>query len=126
MLCAVPQCVCEWRDREALFVRLEGEVRRDLAAGRLPPVQPFHIMAYPFPADLAKVNRLLCRMQPRQCSGSLQAQAMRQLCTSCTRHRIGVVRIGCLLYTTAWWLPALQRFGVAPSCDCCSHCVFHT
>mmetsp|Transcript_2181 Transcript_2181/g.6511 ORF Transcript_2181/g.6511 Transcript_2181/m.6511 type:complete len:1397 (+) Transcript_2181:421-4611(+) len=48
------QCVCEWRDRAAMFVRLEGEVRRDLAAGRLPPVQPFHIMAYPFPADLAK------------------------------------------------------------------------
>lgn len=38
-----------------MFVRLEEEVRRDLAAGRLPPVQPFHIMAYPFPADLAKV-----------------------------------------------------------------------
>jgi hypothetical protein len=50
--------VCEWRDRGSLFVRLEREVRRDLAAGRLPPVQPFHIMAYPFPADLAKVSRL--------------------------------------------------------------------
>lgn len=47
------QCVCEWRDRPALFVRLEAEVRRDLAAGRLPSVQPFHAMAYPFPADLA-------------------------------------------------------------------------
>ncbi|KAK9815277.1 hypothetical protein WJX72_000982 [[Myrmecia] bisecta] len=47
------QCICEWRDRPALFVRLEGEVRRDLAGGRLPPVQPFHAMAYPFPADLA-------------------------------------------------------------------------
>ena len=33
------QCVCEWRDRPQLFQRLEGEVRRDLAAGRLPPVQ---------------------------------------------------------------------------------------
>lgn len=30
------------------------KVRRDLAAGRLPPVQPFHAMAYPFPPDLAK------------------------------------------------------------------------
>lgn len=47
------QCVCEWRDRPALFARLEQEVRRDVAAGRLPPVQPFHAMAYPFPADLA-------------------------------------------------------------------------
>lgn len=34
-------------------MRLEVDVRRDLAAGRLPPVQPFHAMAYPFPADLA-------------------------------------------------------------------------
>ncbi|KAK9849498.1 hypothetical protein WJX84_004868 [Apatococcus fuscideae] len=47
------QCVCEWRDRPQLFQRLEGEVRRDLAAGRLPPVQPFHAMAYPFSAELA-------------------------------------------------------------------------
>ncbi len=39
-----------------MFVRLEAEVRRDLAAGRLPPVQPFHIMAYPFQRDLAKVT----------------------------------------------------------------------
>lgn len=28
-------------------------MRRDIAAGRLPSVQPFHAMAYPFPADLA-------------------------------------------------------------------------
>lgn len=94
------QCVCEWRDRPALFARhvgraggvlgppgslqmapalgtacktcphqppsqtnrpapppacrrLEQEVRRDVTAGRLPSVQPFHAMAYPFPADLA-------------------------------------------------------------------------
>ncbi|KAK9832813.1 hypothetical protein WJX81_003940 [Elliptochloris bilobata] len=47
------QCVCEWHDRPALFARLEAEVRRDLAAGRLPPVQPFHAMAYPFSAELA-------------------------------------------------------------------------
>lgn len=33
--------------------RLEGEVRRDMASGRLPSVQPFHAMAYPFPSDLA-------------------------------------------------------------------------
>jgi protein O-GlcNAc transferase len=48
------QCVCDWRDRDSLFARLEGEVRRDLATpGRLPAVQPFHAMAYPFPAELA-------------------------------------------------------------------------
>lgn len=29
------------------------QVSRDLAAGRLPPVQPFHAMAYPFNAKLA-------------------------------------------------------------------------
>ena len=47
------QCICEWQDRQPLFVRLEGEVRRELAADRLPPVQPFHAMAYPFSAELA-------------------------------------------------------------------------
>jgi protein O-GlcNAc transferase len=47
------QCVCDWADRPALFVRLEQEVRRDLGAGRLPSVQPFHAMAYPFSAELA-------------------------------------------------------------------------
>ena len=30
-----------------------GEVRRELANNRLPPVQPFHAMAYPFSAELA-------------------------------------------------------------------------
>lgn len=47
------QCVCDWTDRPALFARLEAEARRDIACGRLPSVQPFHAMAYPFPADLA-------------------------------------------------------------------------
>jgi protein O-GlcNAc transferase len=47
------QCVCDWTERPALFARLEQEVRRDLAAGRLPSVQPFHAMAYPFSAELA-------------------------------------------------------------------------
>ena len=36
-----------------LSCRLEAEVRRDLQNGRLPPVQPFHAMAYPFSAELA-------------------------------------------------------------------------
>ncbi len=30
-----------------------AQVRNDLQMGRLPPVQPFHAMAYPFSADLA-------------------------------------------------------------------------
>eukprot|EP00210_Caulerpa_lentillifera_P007056 g6750.t1 len=46
------QCICDWQERDALFFRLENEVRRDLAKGRLPPVQPFHAMAYPFTPDL--------------------------------------------------------------------------
>lgn len=54
------QCICEWADREAVFARLEAEVRRELAAGRLPPVQPFHAMAYPFPADLALAVSIKC------------------------------------------------------------------
>ena len=29
------------------------QVRNDLACGRLPPVQPFHAMAYPFSVELA-------------------------------------------------------------------------
>ena len=47
------QCVCDWRDREVLFERLEREVREDLARGKLPSVQPFHAMAYPFSASMA-------------------------------------------------------------------------
>lgn len=35
------------------FAATSGQVRRDLAAGRLPSVQPFHAMAYPFSAELA-------------------------------------------------------------------------
>lgn len=47
------QCICDWQDRDAMFIRLENEVRRDLQSNRLPPVQPFHAMAYPFRANLA-------------------------------------------------------------------------
>ncbi|CAG9464383.1 unnamed protein product [Pedinophyceae sp. YPF-701] len=46
------QCICDWTDRPQLFARLEAEIRRDLSNGALPPVQPFHAMAYPLPADL--------------------------------------------------------------------------
>lgn len=40
-------CVADWRacgGRAALFARVEADVRADLAAGRLPSVQPFHAM----------------------------------------------------------------------------------
>jgi protein O-GlcNAc transferase len=47
------QCVCDWAGRREAFARLEREARRDLATpGRLPSVQPFHAMHYPFPRDL--------------------------------------------------------------------------
>lgn len=47
------QSICDWRDREVLFLRLEKEVERDLALGKLPSVQPFHAMTYPFTSGLA-------------------------------------------------------------------------
>lgn len=47
------QCVCDWRGRPDALARLERDVRRDLAANKLPSVQPFHAMTYPFPAELA-------------------------------------------------------------------------
>ena len=47
------QCVCDWRQYGPLFVNLEAQVRKDLDADRLPAVQPFHAMAYPFSAELA-------------------------------------------------------------------------
>ena len=58
------QCICDWTDRPSLFLRLENEVRRDLAAGRLPPVQPFHAMAYPFSAELALAISAKYVLQP--------------------------------------------------------------
>lgn len=59
------QCVCEWGERGPLFARLEAEVRRDLAAGKLPAVQPFHAMAYPFGPELALA---ISRQYAEQCA----------------------------------------------------------
>lgn len=53
-------------------------MRRDVAAGRLPPVQPFHAMAYPFPADLA----LAIGAQYAQVGGLRETQA-RGVCPAC-------------------------------------------
>ena len=47
------QCVCDWRQYATLFSNLEAQVEKDLSAGRVPAVQPFHAMAYPFSAELA-------------------------------------------------------------------------
>eukprot|EP00967_Tisochrysis_lutea_P054423 scaffold68008_cov21-Tisochrysis_lutea.AAC.8 len=48
MACTWLKSVCDWTDHDTIFVRLEAETRRELTMGRLPPVQPFHAMAYPF------------------------------------------------------------------------------
>jgi predicted O-linked N-acetylglucosamine transferase (SPINDLY family) len=44
-----------WPSSQKIFTELcpADQVLRDLAANKLPPVQPFHAMAYPFSADLA-------------------------------------------------------------------------
>eukprot|EP00213_Chloropicon_mariensis_P007060 CAMPEP_0197476648 /NCGR_PEP_ID=MMETSP1309-20131121/9243_1 /TAXON_ID=464262 /ORGANISM="Genus nov. species nov., Strain RCC998" /LENGTH=1051 /DNA_ID=CAMNT_0043017065 /DNA_START=357 /DNA_END=3509 /DNA_ORIENTATION=- len=47
------QCICDWTDRDELFVRLEKCVQYSFASATLPPVQPFHAMAYPFSESLA-------------------------------------------------------------------------
>ena len=40
-------------------------MRREIACGRLPSVQPFHAMAYPFPADLAlAISRQYAQVGP--------------------------------------------------------------
>ena len=60
------QCICDWTHRQELFVGLEKQVRMSLGSGVLPPVQPFHAMAYPFGEDLAleisKAHARHCQM----------------------------------------------------------------
>mmetsp|Transcript_24123 Transcript_24123/g.75676 ORF Transcript_24123/g.75676 Transcript_24123/m.75676 type:complete len:888 (-) Transcript_24123:416-3079(-) len=48
------QCVCDWTNREGLLLQLEVNIRRQMALGQLPSVQPFHMMAYPMSSELAK------------------------------------------------------------------------
>ena len=43
------------------------QVKRDLQAGRLPPVQPFHAMAYPFSAELALAISAKCAPVLQNC-----------------------------------------------------------
>jgi protein O-GlcNAc transferase len=77
------QCVCEWGDRGRLFQRLEAEVRRDLAAGRLPSVQPFHAMAYPFSAELALS---ISRQYAEQCALAAARLALPELAHPAARR----------------------------------------
>mmetsp|Transcript_31787 Transcript_31787/g.59752 ORF Transcript_31787/g.59752 Transcript_31787/m.59752 type:complete len:980 (-) Transcript_31787:480-3419(-) len=46
------QCVCDWRERDAVFARLKLDIARQLAQGMPSAVQPFHAMAYPLDAGL--------------------------------------------------------------------------
>lgn len=46
------QCVGDWSQRAELFSSLEGNVNKELDAGALPSVQPFHALSYPFSSNL--------------------------------------------------------------------------
>jgi len=45
-------CVADWSGRSEALTALAASTRADLAAGVTPAAQPFHVMAYPWPADL--------------------------------------------------------------------------
>lgn len=77
------QCVCDWTNRSKLFERLEHDIRRDVSTGRMPPVQPFHAMAYPVTADLALS---ISKLYARHCA-------------------IGAARLGCPRFTHPPALP---------------------
>ena len=94
-----------------LSCRLEAEVRRDLQNGRLPPVQPFHAMAYPFSAELAlaisaKYAEFCAITASRMAAPKLQhppAQPL-QVCACCltgnARLPCGLGLLGCCLAGT--------------------------
>ncbi|KAL0358434.1 UNVERIFIED_CONTAM: putative UDP-N-acetylglucosamine--peptide N-acetylglucosaminyltransferase SEC [Sesamum angustifolium] len=47
------QCVCDWDDREKMFIEVEGILRRQIKMSVIPSVQPFHAIAYPLDPMLA-------------------------------------------------------------------------
>ncbi|KAF3676306.1 putative UDP-N-acetylglucosamine--peptide N-acetylglucosaminyltransferase SEC [Capsicum annuum] len=47
------QCVCDWDDREKMFIEVEGILRRQIKMSVIPSVQPFHAIAYPLDPLLA-------------------------------------------------------------------------
>lgn len=47
------QCVCNWDDRDKMFMEVEGIIRRQVKISVLPSVQPFHAIAYPLDPMLA-------------------------------------------------------------------------
>ncbi|KAK6161641.1 hypothetical protein DH2020_005022 [Rehmannia glutinosa] len=48
-----PICVCDWDDREKMFLEVEGILRRQIKMSVIPSVQPFHAIAYPLDPMLA-------------------------------------------------------------------------
>ncbi|VFQ64601.1 unnamed protein product [Cuscuta campestris] len=47
------QCVCDWDNREQMFIEVEGILRMQIKTSVLPSVQPFHAIAYPLDSMLA-------------------------------------------------------------------------
>ncbi|XP_057479799.1 probable UDP-N-acetylglucosamine--peptide N-acetylglucosaminyltransferase SEC [Actinidia eriantha] len=47
------QCVCDWDQRDKMFIEVEGILRRQLKMSVIPSVQPFHAIAYPLDPMLA-------------------------------------------------------------------------
>ncbi|XP_078156327.1 tetratricopeptide repeat (TPR)-like superfamily protein [Carex rostrata] len=47
------QCVCDWENRDQLFLEVEDIIRRQIQNNILPSVQPFHAIAYPIDPILA-------------------------------------------------------------------------
>lgn len=47
------QCVCDWDDRENMFLEIEDIIKRQIQMQVLPSVQPFHAIAYPIEPLLA-------------------------------------------------------------------------
>ncbi|XP_059295862.1 probable UDP-N-acetylglucosamine--peptide N-acetylglucosaminyltransferase SEC isoform X2 [Lycium ferocissimum] len=47
------QCVCDWDNREKMFIEVEEILRRQIKMSIIPSVQPFHAIAYPLDPMLA-------------------------------------------------------------------------
>uniref|UniRef100_A0A1D1YG38 protein O-GlcNAc transferase n=1 Tax=Anthurium amnicola TaxID=1678845 RepID=A0A1D1YG38_9ARAE len=47
------QCVCNWENRDNMFVEVEGIIKKQIKMLALPSVQPFHAIAYPIDPLLA-------------------------------------------------------------------------
>ncbi|KAL9162279.1 hypothetical protein ABFS82_07G079400 [Erythranthe guttata] len=47
------QCVCDWDDRDKMFIEVEAILRRQIKMSVIPSVQPFHAIAYPLDPMLA-------------------------------------------------------------------------